>query len=282
MGGIDAAIAQMKSVNTPIEVSFGDYQKGIIYFENSEEVKQLKFFPYVQFGIIGLFLVIAYLVFSTFRKAEQNQVWVGMSKETAHQLGTPISSLMAWTEYLETQEVSKDIITEMNKDVDRLQMITERFSKIGSGGKLEEVDVYALLKNTIDYLKVRLSSRVTFTIHSDIPESKAKVNAPLFEWVIENITKNAVDAMKGEGQFNITVSDINGQIAIDLSDTGKGIPPGKIKTVFQPGFTTKQRGWGLGLSLAKRIIKDYHKGKIYVHKSEVNVGTTFRIVLNKV
>lgn len=280
-GGLKSIIKQMKQVNPPIRIAFGGYQQGIIYYENSEEVKQLQFYPYVQFGIIGLIIIIAYLVFSTFRKAEQNQVWVGMAKETAHQLGTPLSSLMAWSQYLETQNVSKDTINEINKDVHRLQVITERFSKIGSGGALQTNNVYELLNESLDYLKTRLSAKVSFELKDSGKDLLAQVNAPLLEWVVENITKNAVDAMKGEGQFTIEIKEVNNWVTIDLKDTGKGIPQGKLKTVFNPGFTTKKRGWGLGLSLAKRIINDYHKGKIFVLNSEVNKGTTFRIQLKK-
>lgn len=282
LGGITAAIDQMKAVNKPIEIDFGGYQKGIIYYENSEEVQQLKYYPYVQFGIIGLILLVAYLVFSTFRKAEQNQVWVGMAKETAHQLGTPLSSLMAWTQYLETQNVSQDTIHEINKDVNRLQIITERFSKIGSGGEAKPQNVYVILESSMDYLKSRLSGKVQFQLEAENKNIQAKINAPLLEWVIENITKNAVDAMKGEGRFIVSLHSFKDQVIIDLKDTGKGIPKSQLKTVFNPGFTTKQRGWGLGLSLAKRIIKDYHKGRIFVYQSEVGKGTTFRIVLKKV
>ena len=281
MGGLDEAITQMKDVNPPIKIAFGGYQQGIIYYENSEEVQQLQYYPYVQFGIIGLIILVAYLVFSTFRKAEQNQVWVGMAKETAHQLGTPLSSLMAWTQYLENQNVSKDTIKEINKDVHRLQVITERFSKIGSGGVLKPHNVYNILDRSMEYLKSRLSSKVIFHLKDTGQDLQARVNPPLLEWVIENITKNAVDAMKGEGSLTITLKEVNDWVTIDIKDTGKGIPQGKLKTVFNPGYTTKQRGWGLGLSLAKRIINDYHKGKIYVLESEVNKGTTFRIQLKK-
>jgi signal transduction histidine kinase len=228
---------------------------------------------------IGLFLLIAYILFSTARKAEQDQVWVGMSKETAHQLGTPLSSLMAWNEHLRGIGVDENIVDEMQRDVKRLHTITERFSKIGSQPTLTTENVNEILKDSLEYLKSRTSKNVHY--HLDIPEQNIQVQlcVPLFEWVIENLCKNAVDAMDGKGEIFVTLKDVPEALYIDIRDTGKGIAKTKFKTVFEPGFTTKQRGWGLGLSLCKRIIENYHEGKIFVQDSEVNKGTTFRIEL---
>jgi len=244
-------------------------------------LQQLKFYPYFQFFIIGLFLIISYYLFSTSRKVEQNQVWVGMAKETAHQLGTPLSSLIAWVEYLKLKGIDENTLTELSKDIKRLEIITERFSKIGSVPKLEDEDVKAVINQSLDYLKVRISKKVNVTLHSSNSSIVyAKVNPSLFSWVLENLIKNAVDAMKGDGNIDIHISDQTQFIYIDISDSGTGIPKGNQKTIFEPGFTSKKRGWGLGLSLVKRIIENYHAGKIFVKQSDEN-GTTFRIVLNK-
>lgn len=272
-------IANLAAQNNPIPVKLSDDSEGIIYFEYSPEITQMKYFPYVQFLIIGLFVFIAYLVFSTYRKAEQDQVWVGMAKETAHQLGTPISSLMAWNQLLEAQGVDHSITQEIDKDIERLSIITNRFSKIGSEAILEDENMVQVLEEIIAYLRKRISSKIELVFQPDMGVAMAKVNRSLIEWVFENITKNAVDAMDGAGKitFNLTLAD--GQVHIDIEDTGKGIPTNKLKTVFQPGYTTKKRGWGLGLSLVKRIVDDFHKGKVFVLKSELDVGTTFRITL---
>jgi signal transduction histidine kinase len=218
-------------------------------------------------------------LFSTFRKAEQNQVWVGLAKETAHQLGTPLSSLMAWVNLLEVKGVDKETIEELNKDVTRLETITDRFSKIGSKPDLQEEDVVAVLDEIVNYLKPRISNKVKLTLSPDKPEIITLLNRPLFGWVIENLCKNAIDAMAGEGELSITVHDELQQVFVDITDSGKGIPSNLHKTVFQPGYTTKKRGWGLGLSLTKRIIENYHSGRIFVKRSELDKGTTFRIVL---
>jgi signal transduction histidine kinase len=242
---------------------------------------KLKYYPYVQFGVIGLFLLIAYILFSTARKAEQDQVWVGMSKETAHQLGTPLSSLMGWNEHLRSLGVDETVVNEMNRDIKRLNTITERFSKIGSQPTLQDEDICIVIQNATDYLKQRTSRNVKYEVLLPPKVIHVQLSVPLFEWVVENLCKNAVDAMNGKGQITITVTEIPEGIAIDIADTGKGIPKSKFKTVFEPGYTTKQRGWGLGLSLTKRIIENYHKGKIFVLSSEPNKGTTFRILLNR-
>ena len=272
-------IRELKAINDPILVDLGDTRKGIIYFEHSPELTLLKYFPIVQFIIIGLFILIGYVIFSTFRKAEQDQVWAGMAKETAHQLGTPISSLMAWIQLLEAQGVEPDTIVEMNKDVDRLNTITNRFSKIGSKAVLNEEDIVPILEHSVGYLRHRISNQIELNLTTEQDKIECQINPSLLEWVIENITKNAVDAMEGKGIIDIHARQFEDEVIIEISDTGKGIPQSKLKTVFQPGYTTKTRGWGLGLSLVKRIIEEFHKGKIYVSKSEVNVGTTFRIVL---
>lgn len=277
---LKATLALMEEQNPPIEVNLGD-QKGYIFYEESELLTKLKFYPYVQFGVIGLFLLIAYVLFSTARKAEQDQVWVGMSKETAHQLGTPLSSLMGWNEHLRHLGVDDSIVNEMNRDILRLNTITDRFSKIGSQPTLHDEDIVAVVKNAIDYLKQRTSRNVSFELTAPEKEVHVQLSVPLFGWVIENLCKNAVDAMDGKGSLKVVVNEIPEGIAIDISDTGKGIPKSKFKTVFEPGFTTKKRGWGLGLSLCKRIIENYHKGKISVLSSELNKGTTFRILLNR-
>lgn len=274
-------IEQMRSQNTPIEITINNNEKQYIFYKDSELLQQLKYYPFFQFGIIGIFILIAYYLFSTSRRVEQNQVWVGMAKETAHQLGTPLSSLMAWVEYLKTKAIEPSTIKELTKDIDRLETITERFSKIGSEPKLEKGNLTETISQSVDYLKVRISKKVEITTHNyqSIP-IYAQFNASLLSWVLENIIKNAVDAMQGTGKIDIYVINQSQFIYIDIADTGTGISKNKQKTIFEPGFTTKKRGWGLGLSLSKRIIENYHKGKIFVKQSS-DKGTTFRIVLNK-
>lgn len=274
-------IQLMEQQNTPIIIDLGEGSKNYIFYEQSPLLTQLKYYPYVQFSVIGIFLLIAYILFSISRKAEQDQVWVGMSKETAHQLGTPLSSLMAWIDYLKSTGTDDMVVTEMNRDVTRLNMITDRFSKIGSQPTLHDEDVCMVVKNSMDYLKQRMSKNVNYILEIPNTELHTQLSVPLFEWVIENICKNAVDAMDGKGEFKITIIDIPEGVAIDLTDTGKGIHKSKQKSVFKPGFTTKKRGWGLGLSLCKRIIENYHHGRIFVLNSEENKGTTFRILLKR-
>lgn len=279
---IKKELERMPAENEPIKISLGPENSGFIYYENSSVLLQLRYYPLIQFLIIGLFLLIAYLLFSMFRKAEQNQVWVGLAKETAHQLGTPLSSLMAWMELLELKGVDKDTLNELGKDVKRLEIITDRFSKIGSETELKPYNTKDVVSTVVDYLQPRISSKVSWEVKSDSKEPVfANLNKPLFEWVIENLCKNAVDAMSGQGSITIEISEQGQTVNIDVTDTGKGIPAGKFKTVFQPGYTTKQRGWGLGLSLVKRIVDSYHGGKIFVKRSEIDKGTTFRIVLQK-
>jgi signal transduction histidine kinase len=275
-------LRKMKGENEPILISVSDNEKQFLYYRDSVLLENLKYYPVVQFAVIFLFILVAYLAFSSSRNAEQNQVWVGMSKETAHQLGTPISSLMAWVEILKMQNVDENLIREFEKDTQRLQKITERFSKIGSIPELLVTDVAEVIRSTVEYLKTRTSGKVKFMMDFD-PERKfeAPLNASLFSWVIENLSKNAIDAMNSSGTIQLNMQEKNNQIFIDVTDTGKGISKAYFKTVFQPGFTTKKRGWGLGLSLAKRIVENYHKGKIFLKQSEINKGTTFRIILNK-
>jgi nitrogen-specific signal transduction histidine kinase len=275
-------ISEMKEANTPLQVNLGDGEKRYIYYNDSPLLVKLKLYPFIQLGVIALFLMIAYYLFSTARNAEQNQVWVGMAKETAHQLGTPLSSLLAWMEVLRSKNVDDKTIAEISRDLGRLETVTERFSKIGATPKLEQADVNQVVKNTLNYLKSRLSKKVNFThTTSNGDVVLACINVPLLEWVLENIIKNAVDAIGGEGNVSIHITDQSQFVYIDITDDGKGIPKSARKTVFQPGYTTKQRGWGLGLSLTKRIIENYHSGKVFVKQSEVEEGTTFRIVLNK-
>ena len=278
---LNATLTDLSKQNPPLAIDFGDNDVNYIFYAESEILTKLKYYPYIQFGVIGLFLLIAYILFSTARKAEQDQVWVGMSKETAHQLGTPLSSLMGWNEHLRSIGVDNTVVDEMNRDIKRLNTITERFSKIGSQPTLQDEDICHVIQNATDYLKQRTSKNVKYEVLCPSKEIHVQLSVPLFEWVIENLCKNAVDAMDGKGQLTLNVKEIPEGIALDISDTGKGIPKSKFKTVFEPGFTTKKRGWGLGLSLCKRIIENYHGGKIFVLGSEPNKGTTFRILLNR-
>ncbi len=277
-GNLEKTKSSLSKGNDPISILFGDKEELLLYFDSSSELKQLKYFPYIQFVIIGLFIFIAYLIFSTFRKAEQNKVWAGMAKETAHQLGTPLSSLMAWTELLDNEEKNKEITVEMRKDITRLDKVTDRFSKIGSEAKLKDTDLTETAQSIVTYLRPRISKHVEINFSSKkmppVPH-----NASLLEWVIENIIKNGVDAMEAKGQINVEVHFDPTYAYIDISDTGKGIDKKNQGKIFKPGFSTKKRGWGLGLSLVRRIVNEYHKGRVYVLQSELNKGTTFRISL---
>lgn len=281
---------KMQAQYDPIEVKILDPNSGspsekqLVYYNNSFLLTQLTYYPYVQLSVIAIFGFIAYMAFNYSKAAEQNRVWVGLAKETAHQLGTPISSLMAWVEYFKTDEAfeKSGVINELNKDIQKLELITERFSSIGSIPVLKTENVVHVVNNIINYLKPRLSSKVNFELHSMYPDTKAEMNAPLFEWVVENICKNAVDAMSGAGKLSIRIIEASDwRVFIDITDSGKGIPKSKIKQVFVAGFTSKKRGWGLGLALAKRIIENYHNGRIFVKESEPDKGTTFRIVLHR-
>ncbi len=273
-------IANLKEVRPPIVVKLDADTRQFIYYDESSLLKRLHIFPYVQLGIIIVFLVIVILVFSSTKKAEQNQVWVGLSKETAHQLGTPISSLLAWTELLKLRHEDDKLINDMEKDVRRLSIIAERFSKIGSKPDLKKTDLTEAMNNAVSYMKNRSSNKVNITLH--YPENEliaVPLNVPLFEWVIENLCKNAIDAMNGSGKIDISVKKNAKDVFIDVKDSGKGMDRNMYKAIFTPGFTTKERGWGLGLSLAKRIIEEYHRGKIFVKQSELGIGTIFRIIL---
>lgn len=275
-------LAEMIDENDPIEIDLVEQGKRYICWKNSYLLTQLRYYPLIQFGIIGLFLFIAYLLFSTARKSEQNQVWVGMSKETAHQLGTPLSSMMAWIELMKLKQLDNKIVTEIEKDVERLETISERFSKIGSTPKLAPENIVGLVYRVAEYLKTRTSKKIGYTISPPVSkEILVPINFHLFEWVTENLFKNAVDAMGGSGTITIKITEDIKKVYIDVTDTGKGIPRSSQKEVFNPGFTSKKRGWGLGLSLSKRIIENYHKGKIFVKSSVIDKGTTFRIILKK-
>jgi signal transduction histidine kinase len=270
----------MRDENAPLQIEFMNTGKATIFYRTSDLVQQMRYYPMIQFIVAALFILIAYLLFSYARRSEQNQVWAGMAKETAHQLGTPLSSLMGWIELLKMQEEPFVGTHEMEKDIERLQIVADRFSKIGSVPMLEPTDINFLIRDTMDYLQKRFSK---FDFETNLPEGELIIPLipSLFRWVLENLTKNAIDAMGDKGKITLDLIDDGDHIHIDLSDTGKGIPKSKIKLVFNPGYTSKKRGWGLGLSLAKRIIEDYHKGKIFVKSSVVGQGTTFRITLKK-
>ena len=256
-----------------------DYQ--IVCYDESNLLKRLATYPYVQLGIVFIFVVVAIFALLSSKKAEQNKVWVGLSKETAHQLGTPISSLIAWIEILHENYPGDDMIPEMEKDVKRLELIADRFSKIGSLPEPQPSSLNNVISNVVDYIDRRTSSAVLMTVNMPNHDVVVRINASLFEWVIENLCKNAVDAMEGKGRIWISVIEDGYDVAIEVADNGKGIRHKDLKSVFKPGFTTKKRGWGLGLSLAKRIVEEYHKGRIFVKESEIGIGTTFRIELKR-
>jgi signal transduction histidine kinase len=296
MARLQVELALMKEKHPPIVVEFGAGQVNYIFYRDSQLLRQLRTYPLVQLIVIGCLAVIAYFAFSSSRRAEQNRVWVGLAKETAHQLGTPLSSLVGWQSYLRESDRFRDepIVEELGKDIRRLEIITERFSNIGSVPVLKDENLYQTTRNAIEYLQSRVSKKVKFTIETDLPmDTPARINVPLFDWVIENICKNAVDAMEGRGSITLHLRRVRTrrtwyrrgapprQVAVDITDTGKGISKAKVETVFMPGFTTKKRGWGLGLALAKRIIENYHEGKLFVKWSELGRGTTFRVVLNQ-
>ncbi|MDR1632302.1 MAG: HAMP domain-containing histidine kinase [Dysgonamonadaceae bacterium] len=272
-------IAKFSNRHKPIVIKSIEDIKIYVYYDDSTVLKNLQLFPFVQLAVVFIFIAVSFLALNSTKKAEQNRVWVGLSKETAHQLGTPISSLMAWVEYLKAKDIDSKLLTEMDKDVQRLKTIAERFSKIGSHADPEPMDLAEAVSHAVEYMGKRISSKVN--IQTDFPEETICVlmNESLFGWVIENLIKNAVDAMDGQGLITISAFVKGKKTVLDLSDTGKGIPKSKFDAVFQPGYTTKKRGWGLGLSLVRRIIESYHKGKIFVYKSEIGKGTTFRIEL---
>jgi signal transduction histidine kinase len=272
----------MKGQHDPIKINTFSSQYWLVYYQDSVLLTQLRVFPYIQLSVIAVFLLIAYTAFNTSRKSEQNQVWVGLAKETAHQLGTPISSMMAWIELMKDKFNAEDdpLIAEMENDVKRLEIVADRFSKIGSKPKLELHPVYTVVKDYFDYFKVRVSNKIHFELTGD-ETLEAGLNVPLFDWVLENLLKNAVNAIDESGTIHVDISahPTKRQVYVDVSDTGKGIPRSKFLTVFEPGYTTRKRGWGLGLSLTKRMIENYHNGQIFVKDSELGKGTTFRIIL---
>jgi len=273
-------ILKMRAEYEPIPIE----ESSNVYYRNSELLTSLKYYPYIQLSVILVFGVLAYAVFNQSKVAEQNRVWAGLTKETAHQLGTPIASLMAWIDYLKNSpiwEENKEVIQEMDKDVVKLRMVTERFSSIGSTPSIQPENVFLVVDEAINYLRPRISTKVEMKVNGYANNIEAMLNKPLFEWVVENVCKNAVDAMKGQGEITIDIiKESERYVFVDITDTGKGMDKSMYKKVFNPGFTTRQRGWGLGLTLAKRIIEGYHNGKIFVKNSEPGKGTTFRIVLN--
>ncbi|MDR1814003.1 MAG: HAMP domain-containing histidine kinase [Tannerella sp.] len=274
-------VAYLKTKNPPIKVEIDKNEYQYVYYDESLVLKRLMMYPYIQLGVVFVFIIVAFLALSSAKKAEQNKVWVGLSKETAHQLGTPISSLIAWVEYLKNKDVDASYLVEMEKDVKRLETIAERFSKIGSNTELFPLNINNSIKSSCEYMSSRVSAKVKLQTELTDAPLLVLMNESLFSWVIENLTKNSVDAMEGQGEIIYSVTDGGKKVFIDVEDTGKGISKSRFKTIFSPGYTTKTRGWGLGLSLVKRIIESYPGGKIYVKNSEIGKGTTFRIELNK-
>ncbi|MFZ4770158.1 MAG: sensor histidine kinase [Ferruginibacter sp.] len=277
-------LKEFKALNEPIiwKNPFDSTQNNKVYYGESALLKQIRYFPLIQLLVAALFIIVTLITVSTRNKSTQNQVWAGMAKETAHQLGTPLSSLQGWVEMLKEMEGNESIALEMSKDVDRLKLVSDRFGKIGSIPQLEEANIVLQVEHMVSYIKRRAPEKVVFTVNSkeekDIP---VMINPPLFDWVIENLLKNALDAMEGKGSIMVDIKNEIAQVIVDITDSGKGISGKNLSNVFKPGFTTKKRGWGLGLSLSKRIIEQYHKGELFVKNSELGKGTTFRIVLKK-
>lgn len=273
-------LEKYRSQHAPIKVNYGtgvDY----VYYGESFLLTQLRYFPYVQLAIIVLFLVVVLLALNAAHRSLQNQVWVGLSKETAHQMGTPLSSMEGWLELLRDDHNNVDAIAEMQNDLDRLKLVADRFGKVGSAPNLEEENLVTRLQGIVEYMQKRSPKKVLISLHSKEAEVPVNISGPLFDWVMENLIRNALDALAGEGKIDIYVTNTLQQVWVDVQDTGKGIPAHQVKRVFTPGFTTKKRGWGLGLSLARRIIAIYHHGSIFVKNSEVGKGTTFRIILRR-
>jgi len=267
--------------NDSLLINLGPAEYQLLFYRDSFLLRQLIFFPYVQLGVIILFILVSYIAFSISRKAEQNEVWNGMSKETAHQLGTPISSLMGWMELLKESELDPSMIRDMQKDTDRLEKITDRFSKIGSRPALKDSNLTAILKESLDYMKNRGPKSIEYLLDLPAKPITTRLNETLFEWVIENLLKNATDAIEGRGRIILHAVEIENSVIVDVEDTGKGIAKSRFRTIFKPGYTTKKRGWGLGLSLSKRIIDSYHDGKIFVLSSDPYDSTIIRIILKK-
>ncbi|WP_080905552.1 HAMP domain-containing sensor histidine kinase [Parabacteroides sp. Marseille-P3160] len=276
-----AKLKELKMKNPPIINDLQDGTVQYVYYDDSILLKRLLIYPYIQLSVVFVFILIAFLALASTKKAEQNKVWIGLSKETAHQLGTPISSLIAWIEYLKTKELDASYLSEMEKDVARLQTIAERFSKIGSNPDPVPLDLNQSIRQAWEYMEKRISHKIKVNLNLPSQPVLVLMNDSLFAWVIENLTKNAVDAMEGRGEITFQVEIREKKVRIDVSDTGKGLPKSKFKTIFHPGYTTKARGWGLGLSLVKRIIESYPGGRIFVKSSEIGKGTTFRIEFRK-
>jgi hypothetical protein len=279
---LEKQLLAMKSENAPIEVSYKGKNKQYIYYKDSDLLNKLTYYPLALILILVLFLSVVYLFYSSTKAAETNKLWTGMAKETAHQIGTPLSSLLGWIEILKMEKVDETYIEEIEKDVTRLNVIANRFSKIGSKPALKKENIVVLTKQAFDYLESRSSKQISFSFSATDAEIYTALNTELFGWVIENLIKNAIDAMLGKGELALHIKSNQKNIEITISDSGKGMPKKLFKQIFKPGFTTKKRGWGLGLSLSKRIIADYHNGKIFVKKSEIGKGTTFEISLDRI
>lgn len=278
---LNKLIAQYQSENTPIEVYYKDKLYQTLYYGNSPLLNKLKYYPLALLLIIFLFGAVVFFFYRSSKNASQNKLWSGMAKETAHQIGTPLSSLVGWTELLKLENVNPDYIKEIEKDITRLQTITDRFSKIGSVPKLEKTDIVLATQDSFDYLKTRSSKLINFTFETPQEEILVMLNTPLFSWTIENLVKNSIDAMKGKGDLKIEIFKTDKFVKVEITDSGKGIAKQNYKKIFEPGYTSRKRGWGLGLSLAKRIIEDYHNGKIKVKNSVVGKGTTMQISLKR-
>lgn len=281
---LQETLEEFKSLNQPIvwKNPSDTSQNNLLYYGESSLLKQIRYFPIIQLVVVALFIIVTLVAISTRNKSTQNQVWAGMAKETAHQLGTPITSLQGWVEMLKETNTADKIVAEISKDVERLKLVSDRFGKIGSTPQLQETNLDKQIESMVAYIKRRAPLKVNFSIQQNDPdEVMALINAPLFDWVIENLLKNALDAMEGHGNISISIKNEAAQVIVDVTDTGKGISKKNIPNVFKPGFTTKKRGWGLGLSLSKRIIEQYHKGELFVKQSELGKGTTFRIILRK-
>ena len=273
-------INDLRQSQEPIVVQVNEEVTQYIYYEDSILLRRLYWFPYVQLAVIIAFIAIAVIALIMAQRSEQNSLWVGLSKETAHQLGTPISSLNAWNELLKATYPNDALLPQMDEDIRRLQMIAERFSKIGSQPTLNQEALLPIVQSAMEYMRVRTSNKITYTLHADT-DCQVMVCKPLFEWVIENLCKNAIDSMEGKGEITLSLTKQENKVHLDITDTGKGIDRRHFKTIFKPGYTSKKRGWGLGLSLAKRIIEDYHRGKLFVKQSQIGVGSTFRITLEQ-
>jgi len=269
----------MRDENDSITINISEGHNNYIFYRNSTLLRKLSIFPYVQIAVIMLFILVSYIAFSVSRKAEQNEVWTGLTKETAHQLGTPVSSLLGWVELIKGMNVPPEIARELQKDVSRLEKITERFSKIGARPSLVMTDICQTVSDSLDYLRSRGSDQILFEFEQPEQPVLLPLNETLFSWVIENLCKNSMDAIEGKGTISVRITSADGQVMVDVADTGKGIPKSKFKTIFKPGYTTKKRGWGLGLSLANRIVEMYHHGKIFVLSSDISTGTVIRILL---